>query len=232
MKKIHIYIFSLVSVLFLLFPDSILADGEGPLLEEVEVTPKIVHVGDTVEVKAKVTDAKSTVTHVEAIYENPSNNRYLFMNMEYDISTGLWIGRYTVTSSDEAGIWTIDHWFLQDSAKNSSGVYDSGPEANFEVNGKVKSLLLDLSSPSPEKAGTPIELTATSTGSNTPEYRFFVRNEQGELSLLQEYGSNGIISWTPEIPGKYEIIVHVKDNSRDGSYYFYEVRAAIVYEIH
>ncbi|MED2840800.1 hypothetical protein A6279_20505 [Bacillus wiedmannii] len=61
---------------------------------------------------------------------------------------------------------------------------------------------------SPQITGNPITLKATSEGSTEPEYRYFIRDEKGNLTTLQEYGNGDTVTWKPAKAGTYTIIVH------------------------
>ncbi|WP_338788148.1 hypothetical protein [Metabacillus sp. FJAT-53654] len=112
-------------------------DGEGPTLEGLEISPKSVSVGDTINIKARVSDDKSGVKSVLAVYQNPSDNRYLYINLKYDSNQDLWVGSYTVRDTDEEGIWSIDHWTLSDNAGNLTGIFekDLNADSDFTVQG-------------------------------------------------------------------------------------------------
>ncbi|MCR8929546.1 hypothetical protein NLI92_004985, partial [Priestia megaterium] len=78
----------------------------------------------------------------------------------------------------------------------------------------------------------PIKIIATSEGSTNPEYRFYLRDPNGNLLTLQPYGATNTVTWTPTKAGTYQIIVHSKDKSNtDGSMYSYEARTDMSYTI-
>lgn len=85
--------------------------------------------------------------------------------------------------------------------------------------------------PTPQNAGTSIQLKATSQGSLTPEYRFFIRYENGRLTTLQEYGSSNITTWTPTNPGTNTLIVQAKDKNKSGDNFYFEARTEMVYHV-
>jgi hypothetical protein len=115
----------------------------------------------------------------------------------------------------------------KDSARNSSSATEiTVTRANFKVN----SVLLSVDKQSPQILGTPVTLTANSSGSFEPEYRFFVR-ENGNLTVLQEYRNNDSITWTPSHSGFYTIIVHAKDKMAPGTGLLFEARTEMTYAV-
>jgi hypothetical protein len=82
---------------------------------------------------------------------------------------------------------------------------------------------------SPQKVGTEINLTATSSGLTEAEYRFFVKDSDGELTQLQGYGSSNATTWTPTKTGTYKLIVHGKEKANNVGGLGYDVRAEMTY---
>ncbi|MDQ0975091.1 uncharacterized protein YdeI (BOF family) [Neobacillus niacini] len=60
------------------------------------------------------------------------------------------------------------------------------------------------------------QFTAVSEGSRYAVYRFLLQDEKGNITLLQDYGVNSTVSWTPKLPGTYTIIVLAKDKYNNG----------------
>lgn len=60
------------------------------------------------------------------------------------------------------------------------------------------------------------QFTATSEGSRYAVYRFLLQDEKGDITLLQDYGVNSTVLWTPKLPGTYKIIVLAKDQFNNG----------------
>ncbi|WP_180259272.1 triple tyrosine motif-containing protein [Bacillus wiedmannii] len=54
-------------------------------------------------------------------------------------------------------------------------------------------------------------MKAIAEGSTEPEYRYFIRDEKGNLTTLQEYGNKDTVTWKPTKAGTYTIIVDAKD---------------------
>ncbi|WP_249712984.1 hypothetical protein, partial [Bacillus cereus] len=80
----------------------------------------------------------------------------------------------------------------------ANNYYESRTEMIYKVEaGKVTSVNVTTDKVAPQVAGTPIQLTATSEGSKEAEYRFFIRDEKGNLTTLQEYGNGDTAKWTP-----------------------------------
>ncbi|SMP57016.1 S8 family serine peptidase [Anoxynatronum buryatiense] len=96
----------------------------------------------------------------------------------------------------------------------SSSSWDMQRGLSFEVSSaqKVTSLSFSSDLPSPQSLGQTIALTAQSSGSSNPLYRFYVHNQDtGSWVLVQSYGSQNFYNWTPTVPGFYTLVVHAKD---------------------
>jgi hypothetical protein len=128
----------------------------------------------------------------------------------------------------KSGTYTIIVHAKDKSYKNSS--YEARTEMSFVVNGgKVTTVQVSTNQPSPQVLGTAITLTAGSTGSLEPEYRLYVRDNNGQVITLQEYSSLNTATWTPTKSGTYTIIVHARDKSyRETSY---EARTELTYVV-
>ncbi|WP_342042998.1 triple tyrosine motif-containing protein [Bacillus sp. OTU2372] len=137
----------------------------------------------------------------------------------------------TTWTPTTAGTYTI---IVHAKDKNKSGgstYYEARTEMTYQVSGKVTSVNVQADKPTPQMAGTSIQLKAASQGSPTPEYRFYVRDEKGNLATLQEYGSSDTTTWTPTKAGTYTIIVHAKDKNKSGANSYYEARKEMVYKV-
>jgi hypothetical protein len=115
-------------------------------------------------------------------------------------------------------------------ATDSAGNISSPTEVTVSrANLKVNSVLLSVDKQSPQIIGTPLNIIATSEGSLEPDYQFYIR-ENGNLSILQEYGNGDTVTWTPTRTGKYKIIVYAKDKMTPGN--SYEAKMEMTYTIH
>lgn len=83
-------------------------DGTPPVLESIEVSPTTVGVGDTVTVKARITDDISGVDKVSLNYYNLSKNRTLGLEMHYDSETDFWVENilFRLLTKQELGHFT------------------------------------------------------------------------------------------------------------------------------
>ncbi|HFK1743994.1 TPA: triple tyrosine motif-containing protein [Bacillus cereus] len=116
--------------------------------------------------------------------------------------------------------------------KNSSMDFDSRTEISYKIEaGKVTSVNVTPDKVAPQAVGVPIQLKATSKGSEEPEYRFYIRDEKDNLTTLQEYDKNEAVKWIPTKPGTYRIIVHAKDKSKPGLNLYYESRTEMTYKV-
>jgi predicted RNA-binding protein with TRAM domain len=202
-------------------------DGEGPVLETIEVFPKEVKVGEKVEIKAIISDVGSGVKSAMVAYQNPSDNRYEFIDLTYDDQEGLWKGSYKVQPLDERGLWIVDHISLSDNIGNQTGIYTS-IQASFKVIDNIKNIQVKTAF-NTSNVGLPINIVASSNDSKDLAYRFFVKDEQGRLINLQDYSEKDSVLWTPEKRGKYKIIVHAKNKDKLSSGYYFEARAETNY---
>jgi uncharacterized protein YdeI (BOF family) len=66
------------------------------------------------------------------------------------------------------------------------------------------------------------QFTAASEGSRYAVYRFLLVDEQGNITLLQDYGANSTVNWTPKKPGTYKLIVLAKDQYNAGFFASYQ----------
>lgn len=76
------------------------------------------------------------------------------------------------------------------------------------------------------------QFTATSEGSRYAVYRFLLQDEKGDITLLQDYGVNSKVSWTPKLPGTYKIIVLAKDQFNNGFFaHYYEEKTEMTFTV-
>lgn len=128
-------------------------------------------------------------------------------------------------SPTQPGNYTIIVHAKDKSKSGANYYYEARTEMPYQVlQGRVTAVSAAVNPESELSVGSSISITATSEGSNNPEYRFFVRDGKGNLTLLQDYNENSAITWAPMIPGNYTIIVHAKDQNKLGTNYFYEAR--------
>ena len=89
-------------------------------------------------------------------------------------------------------------------------------------------LTAHCSPPSPANYGTPVQLSASSTGLDNPEYQFFaVYNAQlGLLSVpefvtIQDYSLSSTCTWTPTLAENYTVWVEVREHGSTSDYTTY-----------
>ncbi|WP_274583181.1 transglycosylase SLT domain-containing protein [Priestia megaterium] len=130
------------------------------------------------------------------------------------------------------GTYTLIVHAKDKSKSGANSYYEARTEKTYQVEaGKVTEVSMSTDKASPQTEGTPVTLTATSEGSIEPEYRFYVRDEKGTLTMLQEYGSSNKVTWIPQSKGTYTLIVHAKDKSNSGANSYYEARMDTSYAI-
>ncbi|MEH6908164.1 Ig-like domain-containing protein [Neobacillus drentensis] len=97
---------------------------------------------------------------------------------------------------------------------------------------KVTNVSVTTVKPGPQVFKEPIQFTAASEGSRTPEYRFYVLDKKGDLMVLQDYGVSNTLTWTAKKPGTYTIFVESKDKYNFGlSSYYYEARTELTFDV-
>ncbi|WP_342042997.1 triple tyrosine motif-containing protein [Bacillus sp. OTU2372] len=217
------------------FVNSLNVDLKPPTLEKVELGKTALFAGENNLIYITPMDEISGVKYVSFRAVSPSGSQAYGANIWNIDGQGRWYGSIPINANSEIGKWKIESISLTDNAGNTKYyTYGRDYTADFvvkSINTKVNTVNLTVSLPSSQKAGTPIILKATSKGSDMPEYRFFLRDEKGNLTTLQEYGSPDTYTWTPTKAGTYTIIVHAKDKSKTGTNYYYEARAEMNYKI-
>ncbi|NHC38435.1 Ig domain-containing protein group 2 domain-containing protein [Bacillus sp. MM2020_1] len=97
---------------------------------------------------------------------------------------------------------------------------------------KVTKVSVSTLKPGTQVFKEPIQFTAASEGSRTPEYRFYVLDKKGNLMVLQDYGVSNTLTWTAKNPGTYTIFVESKDKYNFGlSSYYYEARTELTFDV-
>ncbi|MEH7116864.1 Ig-like domain-containing protein, partial [Neobacillus vireti] len=76
------------------------------------------------------------------------------------------------------------------------------------------------------------QFIASSEGSRTPEYRFYILDKKGDTIYTQAYSESNTLNWNARNPGTYTIIVEAKDkfNTELFSYYA-EAHAEMTFEV-
>ncbi|MCM3226628.1 hypothetical protein, partial [Terribacillus saccharophilus] len=131
-------------------------------------------------------------------------------------------GYYTVIAHAKSSQSPLDNYYYYE-AKDEMNIYIKNPE--------ISSVSTTVDIKSPQKLGKTIKIGATSVGGEDVNYRFYLRDLEGRLTLLRDYGKNNTVSWTPDKPGTYKIITHAKEEGTEGDKDFYEARDEITYKI-
>ncbi|WHZ57590.1 triple tyrosine motif-containing protein [Metabacillus hrfriensis] len=211
------------------------ADISAPSLENVELSKVEIKAEESNTIYITPKDDISGVKYVFFHAESPSGDQSYGANIYSVDEQGRWYGTIPTNANSEGGTWKIDMIALTDHAGNTKYYhYEQDFTADFYVNSgndHVDSVTLSVDHTGPEEIGTPIKLTANSEGSDRPEYRFFIRDEKGVLTTIQEYGEMNSATWTPTIPGTYKLIVHAKDQSGTGTENYYEARADMSFKV-
>jgi hypothetical protein len=95
-------------------------DIKAPKVEDIEVTPKLVGVGDILNIKVNVEDDLSGVRNVSVSFKNPSGSRTQHVMLKCDYSSNMWIGKYKVSPWDEDGVYREFFINVTDNAGNQA----------------------------------------------------------------------------------------------------------------
>ncbi|EKN66480.1 Ig domain-containing protein group 2 domain-containing protein [Neobacillus bataviensis LMG 21833] len=76
------------------------------------------------------------------------------------------------------------------------------------------------------------QFIATSEGSRTPEYRFYILDKKGDVIFSQNYGVSNTVKWTARNPGTYTIVVEAKDQYNNGLFSnYFEARSEMSFDV-
>lgn len=106
-------------------------DSTPPVLESVEISPKEVNVGDTITIKAKISDDLSGVNFANVSFKSPSEERTQGIILSENADTGYWEGSYVVQDYDESGEWELWYIAVNDNAGNSKSYLSNEIETNI-----------------------------------------------------------------------------------------------------
>ncbi|MCR6112621.1 G5 domain-containing protein [Bacillus sp. A301a_S52] len=133
-KKWLIIFFTFVLIIQIFaLPSNSLAAGDStpPVLESVEISPKEVNVGDTIKIKAKISDDFSGVRFAHVAFKSPSEERNHSIHLNENEETGYWEGSYVVQDFDESGEWKLQYIYVIDNAGNRKNYQPTEIETNI-----------------------------------------------------------------------------------------------------
>jgi len=167
--------------------------------------------------------AAGTAITLTASSTGSSNPQYRFYVKP---AGGTWslLRNYSSTNTYTWTPSTAGTYYLEMHARNvaSTAPYQAYYDLTYEVtSSEVTSATLMASPASPQAAGTAITLTASSTGSSNPQYRFYVKPAGGTWSLLRNYSSTNTYTWTPSTAGTYYLEMHARDVASTAPYQAY-----------
>jgi hypothetical protein len=108
-------------------------DSLPPVLENIEVSPNKVNVGDLVTIKASVIDDLSGVSGITVLYKRPSDQNIEKVSLQWDTEQNLWVGTYKILTSTIAGEWKFDSINFSDKAGNWGSKVASDLNNAFEL---------------------------------------------------------------------------------------------------
>ncbi|MHA6259043.1 S-layer homology domain-containing protein [Sporosarcina sp. CAU 1771] len=116
-------------------------DKTPPTLEHIEISPKVVEVGEEVEVKIKAFDL-SGVERVNASFESESGKLSRHLTFSYNEEMDYWIAKYKINTEDVSGIWNLRHISLTDINNNrvfiQSNELDNPEDYTIEVINEIE----------------------------------------------------------------------------------------------
>ncbi|MFP7297187.1 Ig-like domain-containing protein [Neobacillus niacini] len=217
----------------LVFTDGYIVNQSGPV--------PVLKVGDTLEAvglsgsfaegtRIRVRDTKELIGTDTSIPEMPVVNA---VNDNDTLISGTAEAGSTViaeVNGEEIGraVSEADGHFNIEIVKQKAGVEvhitatDSAGNESTETKVKVTDEVVTNVNVDYEVVGThafknTYHFTAASEGSRYAVYRFILKDEKGGITLLQDYGVNNTVTWTPKKPGTYKVIVLAKDQFNNGS---------------
>ncbi|WP_422123926.1 cell wall-binding repeat-containing protein [Planococcus sp. X10-3] len=121
-------------------------DSTPPVVNNLELSPSNVAIGEEVILKAEVKDDVSGVKSVLVYFDSPSKNRVVLTYLYYNETSGLYEGTLTVDPYAEDGQWTLRSVVVEDNAENSRRYLpDEFPDTLFY---QVTNELVDQTPPS------------------------------------------------------------------------------------
>jgi hypothetical protein len=121
-KKLVYHLIITLLVLFSIFSNVSFAAGDSapPILENIEITSKVVGVGEKLTVQAKITDDVSGVKRAQLNFSITQGHvtKENIISLHYNEEKQLWIGEDLISDQDLRGAWQIDSYHIEDRAGN------------------------------------------------------------------------------------------------------------------
>jgi hypothetical protein len=146
----------------------------------------------------------------------------------YRSSTGVWqvVRDYSTTntyswapSAGEGGSYALQVWVRSVGSTATYQAYRSF--GYFDIVGAkpLKVTLAPADASGPHVAGRETRWTAIAEGGIAPtQFKFWVHSAATGWVMLQDYGTNGTLSWTPAKPGQYALQAWVRNPGSTASY--------------
>ena len=127
------------------------------------------------------------------------------------------------TRDQAAGTYLFSVWARDASSSSSYDAYDSSHSYTLTA-GHCSSIGVSLSPASPQSIGTPVTVSATSSGCPNPRYQFWLLPPGGAWTVVQPYGTAASFSWSTvgRPAGSYLFSVWVRDASSPAGYDAYD----------
>ena len=154
-------------------------------------------VGTAVKFTTKVSGADGTVKY----------KYYRYLNSEYSLIKDWSTSNSITISPSKAGKYDV-----YVAVKDSSGT-TIRKNIMFEFNGELKLNSFTADKASPQLSGTTIKLTAQATGTGTLQYKFLIKDSNGNWGMLRDYATTNTYEWKPGATGNKTLYVDVKDST-------------------
>ncbi|MFB3165504.1 DUF5050 domain-containing protein, partial [Neobacillus sp. 179-J 1A1 HS] len=207
-------------------------DTTNPTLHNIEFSKSTVKAGESIKVYITATDENSGIEGIGWFtVRNPSRNSGTSTSNFILNSDGKWEGTLAIPENAESGEWVIESLGIKDKVGNYLQLnqtdlqgYNISKGFTIEENNsmKIEGLEVTTDKTGPQKVGTPITITATSTGSASPLYKFWYRENNGEWTVLKDYGLENSYTWIPDSNGNFLFSVQAKDISSKLNYDTYK----------
>lgn len=157
-------------------------------------------IGKSTTVQASATSANQTL--YKYYLGDRKTNQWTVLK-DYSTSSS-----YTWVPKKEGTYRVVVH--VKDSTSNAS--YDSYLSKDVEVSAAYSAAAKSLSVNEKAYVGYSESISGSSESTTSPLYKFYLNNrDTGEWITLQEYTSSSKQSFTPQKPGNYRVVMHVKD---------------------
>ncbi|MCI6190137.1 MAG: leucine-rich repeat protein, partial [Clostridium sp.] len=117
------------------------------------------------------------------------------------------IGIFAFNDCDNLTIYTNENSYAETYAKDNLIPFKKLASQNLNIES------FTANKQSPQVSGTEIILTAKATGSGTLQYKFLIKDSNGNWGMLRDYGTSNTYTWKTGKTGNKTLYVDVKDSN-------------------